>query len=47
MHNLEVGGGGGRWVQTRSVMEDVLEHIFPSTLSTDSQMKAVKYSFKV
>ena len=33
MHNLEVGGGG---VQTRSVMEDVQEHIFPSTLlSTD------------
>ena len=29
-------GGGGGGVQTRSVMEDVQEHIFPSTLlSTD------------
>ena len=45
MHNLEVGEeGGGRWVQTRYVMEDVLEHIFPSTLSTD---EGSEYSFKV
>ena len=38
------GGGGGRWVQTRYAMEDVLEHIFPSTLSTD---EGSEYSFKV
>ena len=47
-HNLEVGGGwgvgGGGWVQTRSVMGDVQEHIFPSTLSTD---EASEDSFKV
>ena len=45
MHNLEVGeGGGGRWVRTSSVMGDVQEHIFPSTLSTD---EASEDSFRV
>ena len=41
--NLEVGEGVGG-VQTRSVMGDVQEHIFPSTLSTD---EASEDSFKV
>jgi len=37
VHNLVRGGkgGGGAWVQTRSVMGDVHKHIFPLTLSTD------------
>ena len=43
MHNLEMAGGEG-WVQTRSVMGDVNEHIFPSTLFTD---EASEDSFKV
>ena len=38
------GGGGGRWVRTSSVMGDVQEHIFPSTLSTD---EASEDSFRV
>ena len=43
--NLEVGEGvGGGGVQTMSVMGDVQEHIFPSTLSTD---EASEDSFKV
>ena len=48
MHNLvrgrEGGGGGGAWVQTRSVMGKMHKHIFPSTLSTD---EGSEDSFKV
>ena len=38
------GGGRGGGVQTRSVMGDVNEHIFPSTLFTD---EGSEDSFKV
>ena len=47
MHNLvrgREGGGGGAWVQTRSIMGKMHKHIFPSTLSTD---KGSEDSFKV
>ena len=44
MHNLVGGGGGGAWVQTRSVIGEVHKHIFPSTLSTG---KGSEESFKV